>query len=150
MNVNPQLIVNCIKNPYRGLPELVAQFHFNHKELRYHNIRMKTPKNMHLEVYNGTQWNFESKDNVLTTLIRTYKDIVDIEVDTFAPKLSAMAVKNYNDFSEAIDYYISYFMYDCHLTNDQKKAYKPIFHRMLAAMELMLINTFRKDEITEN
>lgn len=150
LNIDPNLIVNCIKNPFKGLPEIVAKYHFNPKELRYHNIRMKTPKNMHLEVYNGTQWIFESKDNVLTTLIRTYKDIVDMEVDTYAEKISAMSVKNYNDFSEAIDYYVSYFLYDCQLSIEQKRIYKPIYQRMLSAMELMMINTFRKDEIAEN
>lgn len=145
-NVDIGLITNAIKNPYKGLPELTQKYHFNPKEMRYHNVRVKSPKSMHLEIYNGTNWNLESRENVITTLLRTYKDIVDTEVDKSDCKIAFQFIKAYNEFSEAIDYYISFILYDCDLTQEQKKLYKPIYQRIFTAIDLMIINAFRKDE----
>lgn len=145
-NINFTIISNTIKNPYKGIPEFVNKFHFNSKELRYHNIRAKNPNSMHLEIYNGTNWNLESRDNVITTLIRSYKDCIDNEIDKYSSKIAFQFIKAYNEFSEAIDYYISYVIYDCELTPEQKKMYKPIYQRIYTAMDLLIINTFRKDD----
>lgn len=145
INIDKNLIINSIKNPYRGLPELVAKYQFNPKELRYHNIRIKNPKSLHLEIYNGTNWVIETKENVITTLIRTYKDIVDMEVEKYTNTLAPNFIKNFNEFSEAIDYYISYIIYDCEITNEQKKLYKPFYQKITTSMDLMLINSFRKE-----
>lgn len=144
-NIDTTLIINTIKNPFKGLPELIENFHFNHQEMRYHNIRVKNPKSLHLEIYNGTNWIIETKENVITTLIRTYKDIVDMEVENYTTKLPPNFIKNFNEFSEAIDYYISYIIYDCEITPEQKKQYKPYYQKISTNMDLMLINTFRKD-----
>lgn len=146
ININTSSIINTIKNPYKGLPEITEKYHFNPKEIRYHNIRVKNPKSLHLEIYNGSDWIIESKENVITTLIRTYKDIIDMEVEKYYNKISLNIIKNYNDFSEAIDYYISFILYECEITNEQKKQFKPMYNKIFNSMELMIINTFRKDE----
>jgi len=145
INIDTTLIINTIKNPYKGLPKLVEKYHFNPNELRFHNIRLKSPKSPHLEIYNGTNWIIETKDNVITTLVRTYKDIIDIEIENYTNKIPPNLIKNYNEFSEAIDYYISFILYDCEITLEQKKQCKPIYQKIITAMDLMLINTFRKE-----
>lgn len=144
-SVDITLIANVVKNPYKGLPELVESFSFNALEQKYNNIRIKNPRGLHLEIFNGTNWVIETKENVIQTLIRTYKDIVDTEIENLNQILPSNLIKNYNDFSEFIDYYLSYIIFDTELTSIQKKYAKPIYQKLYTAMELMMINCFRKD-----
>jgi len=144
-SIDINLVGDAVKNPFKGLPDLVEAFHFNSDEKRYNNIRIKNPRASHLEIYNGTNWIIETKENVIQTLIRTYKDIVDTELDNMNGIISPNLIRNYNDFSEYVDNYISYLMYDTDLSSIQKKYAKPIYQKIYTAMELMLINAFRKD-----
>lgn len=43
-NCDPVLISNCIKNPYKGIPDFIESYHFNQLEPRYNNVRIKNPK----------------------------------------------------------------------------------------------------------
>jgi len=74
-----------------------------------------------------------------------YKDAIDNEIDNVTQLLPSNIIKNYNDFSEYIDYYISYLIYDTDLTALQKKMGKAIYNKLYNAMEIMLINSFRKE-----
>jgi len=140
-----KLIGDAVKNPYKGLPDLIEAYHFNQEEKKYNNVRIKNPRGNHMEIYNGTNWVIETKENVIQTLIRTYKDIIDTELDNLHTLVSPHLIRNYNDFSEYVDQYISYLMYDTDLDFLHKKYAKPIYQRIYTAMELMLINVFRKE-----
>jgi len=143
------LIIDSIKNPYKGIPEFIEAYHFNPSEQRYNNIQIKNPRSSHLEIYNGTDWVIETKENVIQTLLRTYKDIVDMEIDNYIDSLPPMIIKSYNDFSEFIDLWLSFILYDTELTPYQKKYAKPIYNKIYTAIELMIINCFRKDVFTK-
>lgn len=139
------LIIDAIKNPYKGIPDLIEAYHFNPLENRYHNIKIKNPRNSHIEIYNGSDWVIETKENVIQTLLRTYKDIIDMEVENYNSNLPSNIIKSYNDFSEFIDYWLSFLLYDTELTSYQKKHSKPIYNKIYTAIELMMINCFRKE-----
>ena len=139
------LIIDAIKNPYKGIPDLIEKYHFNPVEIRYHNIRIKNPRSIHLEIYNGVNWIIETKDNVIITLLRTYKDIVDMEVENLTDRIQPIIINHYNDFSEYIDNWIAYLIYDKELSSFQKKYAKQAYNKIFTAIEIMLINAFRKD-----
>jgi len=144
-SVDINLIADAVKNPFKGIPDMVEFFHFSGKEKKYSNIRIKNPRSSHLEIFNGKTWIIETKENVIQTLIRTYIDLIDTEIDNLNSVLPPFMIRNYNDFTEYFDYYISYLMYDTDLTSVQKKYSKPVYQKIYSSMELMLINTFRKE-----
>lgn len=139
------LIMDCIKNPYKSIPDFIESYHFNPLERRYNNVKIKNPKASSLEVYNGVNWVIETKENVIQTLLRNYKDIVDMEVEKLNENISENFIQSYNDFSELVDVYLSFAIYDRDITPYQKKTSKPIYLKIYTAIELMLINVFRKD-----
>jgi len=139
------LIIDCIKNPIKSIPDFIQSFHFNSLENRYNNVRIKNPRGLLLEVYNGVDWVIESKENVIQTLLRTYKDIIDMEVESYHGKIPAIFIKNYCDFSEYVDIYLSYLIYDREIDSMHKKSAKSTYTKIYKAIELMIINTFRKD-----
>ena len=145
VNYNLNLVADCIRNPYKGIPEFIEAYHFNSIERRYNNIRIKNPKGSHLEIYNGTNWVIETKDNVIQTLLRTYKDIVDSEVEKMSETIPYNFIKNYNEFSENVDFYISHLIYDSDILPNVKRICKPIYCKIFSSIELMLINIFRKE-----
>jgi len=140
------LVADVIKNPYKGIPDFIEAYHFNPLESRYNNVRIKNPRGGHLEVFNGKNWVIESKETVIQTLLRTYKDIVDMEVENFSKTIHQSLIKNYNDFSEYVDYYLSFLIYDSEIPLIYKRNAKPIYHKIYTAIELMLINTVRKNK----
>jgi len=144
-NFDINLVCDVIKNPYKGIPDLIESHQFNPLEKKYNNLKIKNPRSSHLEIYNGMNWVLETRENVIQTLIRTYKDAIDNEIDNVTQLLPSNIIKNYNDFSEYIDYYISYLIYDTDLTALQKKMGKAIYNKLYNAMEIMLINSFRKE-----
>lgn len=146
IGVDNTLIIDSIKNPYRGIPEFIKAYHFNPLEKRYNNIRITNPRGLHLEIFNGSTWVIETKENVIQSLIRTYKDIIDMEIENVTDLLLPVQIRNYNDFSEFADYYISFLMYDTELTPTGKKYAKNVYQKIYSAVELMIINTFRKDK----
>ena len=88
------LVIDAIKNPYKGIPDFIEAYHFNTLESRFNNIRIKNPKGMHLEIYNGTHWVIETKENIIQTLLRNYKDIIDMEVENVEEQMNTVFVKN--------------------------------------------------------
>lgn len=142
---NMTMIIDAIKNPYKGIPDLIESYHFNPIETRYNNIRIKNPRHTHFEIYNGTGWSVETKECVIQTLIRVYKDIIDMEVENLASSLPPGITKSYNDFSEFMDYYLSYLIYDTELSPFKKRYAKPIYTKLYTQVDLMIINAFRRD-----
>lgn len=139
------LVSDSIKNPYRGIPKFIESYHFNTLEPRYNNVRIKNPKGTHFEIYNGMSWVMETRERTIQILLRTYKDIIDMEVENFNGIISSHFIKNYNDFSENIDIYLSFIINNSEISPFQKKKSKPYYLKIYSEIELMFINIFRKE-----
>jgi len=94
-SIDKKDIEDIINDPINSFIKLMEKYHFNPKKLQYHNIRYID--NSYIEVYNGKKWELDLLENVIIILLKTYKDIIDLEIEKM--KISS---NDYNIFSEEI------------------------------------------------
>lgn len=94
-SIDKKDIEDIINDPIESFPKLIEKYHFNPKKLQYHNIRFID--NTYIEVYNGKKWELDLLENVIIILLKTYKDIIDLEIE----KMNILS-NDYNNFSEEI------------------------------------------------
>jgi hypothetical protein len=131
------IIINAINNPFIKIPELIKDYHFNSLKKKYNNIKIKNPLDNYYEIYTGTNWRYESKDIVIETLIRTYKDIIDIEFNKATSKFTEETILKYREFTENIDNYIMETYTETSIT---------IYKKLYKLIEIMLLNEFRENK----
>jgi len=131
------IIINAINNPFIQIPELIKDYHFNPLKKKYNNIKIKNPLDNYYEIYTGTNWRYESKDIVIETLIRTYKDIIDIEFNKATSKFTEETILKYREFTENIDNYIMEIYTEISIT---------IYKKIYKLIEIMLLNEFRENK----
>jgi len=94
-SIDKKDIEDIINDPINSFIKLMEKYHFNPKKLQYHNIRFID--NTYIEVYNGKKWELDLLENVIIILLKTYKDIIDLEIE----KMNILS-NDYNNFSEEI------------------------------------------------
>ena len=130
-------ILEAINDPYKQIPKLIKIYHFNPEKSKYNNIKIKNPKDLYYEIYNGNEWKYELKKTIIQTLLQTYKDIVDTVYNKKKDKMDQEKASIYQEFTENID---------THMTDirQYKCSQNPIYKKAYQLINEMIMNEFRK------
>lgn len=145
IEISEDFLVKVIKNPIKGIPDLISMHHFNPEKPENHNVRYNGKRSSHLDIYNGEFWEAKDKGEVIHDMIVSKKDIADDFFDEAVEnkKVENKVIDNYNLFSEKIDRYVNAILselnYEAELIEQDKDLYKQLYKQV----ELMMINAQR-------
>jgi len=130
-------ILEAINDPYKQIPNLIKSYHFNPDQPEYNNIKIKNPKDLYYEIYNGIEWRYELKKTIIQTLLQTYKDALDTVYYKKKDKIDPEKSSAYKEFTENID---------THITDIRQYSYSQnsIYKKVYQLISGMIINEFRK------
>lgn len=145
LKVSDDFMSKVIKNPMKGIPDLISLTHFNPQKPENQNVRYNGKRNSIIDVFNGNFWEAKDKGEVIYDMIVSKKDMAD---DYFDEAINKNKIKekikdNYNNFSEKIDRYVNAIInelnYGTELIEQDKELYKQLYKQV----ELMMINAQR-------
>lgn len=145
IKMEKEMVLEVIKNPFKGIPNMIEKVHFNALNPQFHNIKIPCSSSSTFEVYDGTKWVIENKEKIINTLMTLYKDMVDNEVEFYEDQVNSHQFKSYYDFSSYLETYLNHIKHHTELTNVQKKYCKSIYNKIYQAMNLVFINLYRKE-----
>lgn len=145
IKIDKEMVLEVIKNPFKGIPNMIEKIHFNILNPQFHNIKIPCSSSYTFEVYDGCKWVIETKENILHTLMMLYKDMVDNEIEFYENEVSNYQFKSYLEFSSYLETYLNHIKHQTDLTNVQKKYCKSIYSKLYHAMDLVFINIYRKE-----
>ena len=131
-------IQNVIENPSKGLVKLVELIHFNPEHPENANIKMHNKKDKYLDSFLENNWKFVDKKKMIDYLITSKKELTTNYIDS-NENLDNEIVKTYEEYSEAIDYYIYKFVLNSNYP-PSKKSYKKIYKQLFNDLVLMIVN----------
>ncbi len=130
-------ILEAIDDPYNKIPLLIKHYHFNSSYPEYNNIIIKNSNDNYYEIYNGSEWKYEHKKTIISTLLQTYKDIIDAVYSKKKDKMDIDKSNVYKEFSENIDSYITN-------ARQYKNSKNPSYKKIYQLINNMLIDKFGK------
>ncbi len=68
--------IDACKRGYNSVPQLVESIHFNPAYPEYHNVYIPDTKNKHAMVYDNDKWVLRNKDDVVSEMYDTKKDLI--------------------------------------------------------------------------
>ncbi len=145
LKVTDEIMSKVIKNPMKGIPDLISLHHFNPKNPENHNVRYNGKRSFYIDVFNGNFWEAKDKGEVIHDMIVSKKDLADDYFDEALEKnkIKEKVKENYNSFSEKIDRYVNAIInelnYGVELIEQDKELYKQLYKQV----ELMMINAQR-------
>ena len=145
LKVSDDFMSKVIKNPMKGIPDLISMTHFNPKNPENQNVRYNGKRSFYVDVFNGNFWEAKDKGEVIHDMIVSKKDIADDFFDEAVEKnkIKENIKENYTSFSEKIDRYINAIInelnYSVELLEQDKELYKQLYKQV----ELMMINAQR-------
>jgi len=134
-----------LRNPIKGIPDLISMHHFNPEKPENHNVRYNGKRSFFIDVFNGNFWEAKDKGEVIHDMIVSKKEMADdfFEEVIEGNKIKEKVKNNYNEFSEKIDRYVNAIInelnYGVELIQQDKELYKQLYKQV----ELMMINAQR-------
>jgi len=145
IKIDKETVLEVIKNPFKGIPNMIEKVHFSIINPQFHNIKIPCSGSTTFEVYDGCKWIIETKENIINSLMMLYKDMIDNEIDFYENEVNNYQFKSYFDFSSYLETYLNHLKLHTELTNIQKKYCKSIYQKLYHAMDLVFINLYRKE-----
>jgi len=145
LKVSDNFMNKVIKNPIKGIPDLISLTHFNPEHPENQNVRYNGKRSFFIDVFNGNFWEAKDKGEVIHDMIVSKKEIADDYFDDALEnkKLKEKLATNYNSFSEKINRYVNAIInelnYGVELIEQDKELYKQLYKQV----ELMMINAQR-------
>ncbi len=136
--ISNDFLKHVVENPVKGLVKLVELIHFNPEHPENANIKMHNKKDKYLDTLVNNDWKFVDKKKMIDYLISSKKEITDNFIDA-APDLDKNTMQAYDNYSEAIDYYIYKFILNSNYP-PSKKSYKKIYKQLFDDIILMIVN----------
>ena len=142
--VSEKFMKKVIKNPIKGIPDLIGYQHFNPNHPENHNVRLGN-KNYMIDVFNGKYWEAKNKTEIIQNLIVGKKDLAD---EFFEDKVEYNEIKGtskmtYQCFSDKIDKYVNAILNDLIDDPDIDKSDKKTYEHLYQQVEMLLINAHR-------
>lgn len=143
--VTEDFMCKVIKNPMKGIPDLISLTHFNPKHPENHNVRYNGKRSFYIDVFNGNFWEAKDKGEVIHDMIVSKKDMADdFFDDAIENKKIKDKVKNdYNSFSEKIDRYVNAIINELNYGQELIEQDKELYKQLYKQVELMMINAQR-------
>ena len=145
LKVTDEIMSKVIKNPMKGIPDLISMHHFNPQNPENQNVRYNGKRSFYVDVFNGNFWEAKDKGEVIHDMIVSKKDMAD---DFFDDALEKNKIKekvkdNYNSFSEKIDRYVNAIINELNYGAELLEQDKELYTQLYKQVELMMINAQR-------
>lgn len=137
--IEENLLENAIKNPMKGIADIINFIHFNTNYSEFNNIRLSNKKSIYIDIYNGKFWEAKEKSNIIHNLIIKIKDYID---DYFENN-NIYFKNNYKKFSDNFDSYISFLINQNNVNSKDQKINKDIYNQLFRNIEILMINSQR-------
>ena len=175
--ITDEILKRVIKNPELGIPNLIRMIHFNPLYPENMNVLLKNKRAPYVNVYNGSEWKVERKDDTIHNLICTKKDIADdYSIDKIDKIEGLKLIENeiekslencekdikeegvllkYETYSDALDEYLNELVIEKDNMKSMfiKNRYKMMYKKLYRQIEIILINhneLIKTNEISKN
>ena len=103
-----KVIENAVRDPERGIIDLIKHIHFNPDIPENSNLRLKKKKTQIMEIFDGEDWTVKDKDTIIHNLLTEKKDLMDQKCDLMLEenRINHFVSSNYKEFSEKLDSYL--------------------------------------------
>lgn len=142
VKISDEILKKVIRNPMKGIPDLIGMHHFNPEHPENQNVRYNGKK-FYLDVYNGNFWEAKDKGEVIHNMIVSKKDIADDFFDESEEQIEEKTKEKYNSFSERVDRYVNAILNELNYEGDLIKEDKEVYNQLCKQVELMMINAQR-------
>lgn len=144
VKISEEVLKKVIRNPMKGIPDLIGMHHFNPEYPENHNVRY-CGKKFYVDVYNGNFWEAKDKGEVIHNMIVSKKDIADDYFDESVEqnKLEEKTKEKYNSFSERVDRYVNAILNELNYEGDLIKEDREVYNQLCKQVELMMMNAQR-------
>jgi len=167
--ITDEILKRVIKNPELGIPNLIRMIHFNPLYPENMNVLLKNKRAPYVNVFNGSEWKVERKDDTIHNLICTKKDIADdysidkleglkliendfINIENCKETSISTLVDNdlkehgvllkYETYSDALDEYLNELVIEKDNMKSMfiKNRYKIMYKKLYRQIEIILLN----------
>lgn len=148
-HINDMFMRKMIMNPEVGIIKLIKDIHFNIEIPQNRNVFVKSKKFNNIEVYRLDGWKTLPRKDVFQNIIATKKDIMDEYFESFRENndLDDKYIYKYESFSNCLDNYINYLVFNPAMIDHKLKKSKQIYERLCKELNLLFINN-QKIEVT--
>lgn len=145
IKIPEETLEKAIKNPIKGIPDLISMHHFNPEDPKNNNVRYNGSRSFYVDVYNGDFWEAKDKGEVIHDMIVSKKDIADDYFDDVVEKnkVGNKVKDKYSTFSEKIDRYVNAIMNELNYGKELLELDKELYNQLYKQVELMMINAQR-------
>ena len=145
LKVSDEIMNKVIKNPIKGIPDLISMHHFNPCNPETQNVRYHGKRSFYIDVFNGNFWEAKDKGEVIHNMIINKKDMADDYFDEAMEKnkIKENVKDNYNSFSEKIDRYVNAIINELNYGAELLEQDKELYTQLYKQVELMMINAQR-------
>lgn len=143
--VSDDFMSKVLKNPMKGIPDLISYHHFNPKHPENQNVRYNGKRSFYVDVFNGNFWEAKDKGEVIHDMIVSKKDIADDYFDEAVEnkKIKEKVKSDYTSFSEKIDRYVNAIISELNYGSELLEQDKELYKQLYKQVELMMINAQR-------
>jgi len=143
--ITDEFMSKVLKNPMKGIPDLISLHHFNPKKPENNNVRYNGKRAPFIDVFNGNFWEAKDKGEVIYDMIVSKKDMADDYFDEAVEKnrIKENIKDNYNSFSEKIDRYVNAIINELNYGQELIEQDKELYKQLYKQVELMMINAQR-------
>lgn len=145
LKVSDEIMSRVIKNPMKGIPDLISLHHFNPKNPENQNVRYNGKRSYYIDVFNGNFWEAKDKGEVIHDMIVSKKDMADDFFDEAVEKnkIKENVKDNYTSFSEKIDRYVNAIINELNYGQELIEQDNELYKQLYKQVELMMINAQR-------
>jgi hypothetical protein len=118
--ISEETFKKIINKGFNSVPALVDEIHFNKNKPENHNIYISNLRDDYVLVFDGNDWNLETKESVLTNMYYANSDILELKFKEFFDKLDKYTIKKFERFINKKD--------DDTVINDIKKDLKVLLY----------------------
>ena len=143
ITIDKETIERIIKNPIKGIPNLIKKYHFDIDNPNNNNIRLGNKKCYYIDIYNGKFWEAKEKSEIIHQLIISKKDMIDDYFETNQDMFTDTIKKYYQMFSDKIDRYVNIIINKLKNKTDIESNDKELYNKLYKEIELIMINAQR-------
>jgi hypothetical protein len=105
---------------FNSIPALVDELHFNKNKPEHHNIYISNIRDDYVLVYDGNDWNLQSRKDVLDSLYYSSSDTLETKFKELFDSLDKFTIRKFERFLDQKD--------DDNVINDIKKDLKVLLY----------------------
>jgi hypothetical protein len=103
-HLSKELFKKLIESPYKSIPGLIKNIHFNEECPENKNIRITNKKLPYAEVFKDNKWEICNKTEIVNEMVSKNSKILDTQYEELKEKLPTETNKKYDTFKKTRDW----------------------------------------------